>query len=52
MAARDVFALGYSADTVAKSYYAIFTAMQALLPIKELDSKKHSGVIALINKTS
>tara|TARA_B100001964_G_C14181016_1_gene576255 strand:+ start:727 stop:1131 length:405 start_codon:yes stop_codon:yes gene_type:complete len=37
-------------DSVGRSYYAIFTAARALLATKQLDSSKHSGVIALFNR--
>ncbi|MCG2709180.1 MAG: HEPN domain-containing protein [Thermodesulfovibrionales bacterium] len=37
-------------DSVSRSYYAIFTAARALLATKQLDSSKHSGVIALFNQ--
>ncbi|MBI5788031.1 MAG: HEPN domain-containing protein [Candidatus Schekmanbacteria bacterium] len=37
-------------DSIGRSYYAIFTAARALLATKGLDSKRHSGVIALFNQ--
>jgi len=37
-------------DSLSRSYYAIFTAARALLALKQLDSKKHSGVISLFNQ--
>lgn len=33
-----------------RSYYAIFHAMRAALAIKGIDSKKHSGIIAMFRK--
>ncbi|MEA1964521.1 MAG: HEPN domain-containing protein [Candidatus Aerophobetes bacterium] len=36
--------------SVNRSYYAMFTSARALLVLKELDSSKHSGVIALFNQ--
>jgi len=36
--------------SVNRSYYAMFTSARALLAMKELDSSKHSGVIALFNQ--
>lgn len=36
--------------SVNRSYYAMFTAVRALLSLKEKDSSKHSGVIALFNQ--
>lgn len=38
------------AGSVNRSYYSVFTAARALLALKGLDSKKHSGVIALFNQ--
>ncbi|MBF8251016.1 MAG: HEPN protein [Deltaproteobacteria bacterium] len=40
---------GNLADSLGRSYYAIFTAARSLLALKGLDSKKHSGVIAFFN---
>lgn len=37
-------------DSLSRSYYAMFTAARALLALKQLDSKKHSGVISLFNQ--
>jgi len=37
-------------DSLGRSYYAMFNAARALLAMKELDSKKHSGVISLFNQ--
>jgi len=37
-------------DSLSRSYYAMFSAARALLALKELDSSKHSGVIALFNQ--
>ncbi|MBN1255186.1 MAG: HEPN domain-containing protein [Deltaproteobacteria bacterium] len=36
--------------SVTRSYYAMFSATRALLAFKEMDSSKHSGVIALFNQ--
>jgi len=36
--------------SVNRSYYAMFTSARALLVLKEKDSSKHSGVIALFNQ--
>lgn len=49
-AARLLYQNGNYADSVNRSYYAAFTAARALLALKGLDSKKHSGVISLFNK--
>lgn len=45
--ARLLHNSGDFASSVNRSYYAVFTAARALLALKELDSKKHSGVISL-----
>jgi len=37
-------------DSISRSYYAVFSAARAILALKELDSKKHSGVISLFNQ--
>lgn len=37
-------------DAMSRSYYAMFTAARALLATRSLDSRKHSGVLALFNK--
>ncbi|OGW55407.1 MAG: hypothetical protein A2Z46_01940 [Nitrospirae bacterium RBG_19FT_COMBO_55_12] len=49
-AAVDLFEKGDHKDSVNRSYYAIFTAARALLATRQLDSAKHSGVIALFNQ--
>ena len=36
--------------SVNRSYYAMFTSARAMLALKELDSSKHSGVIALFSQ--
>jgi len=41
---------GFFAGAVNRFYYAAFYAARALLATKELDSSKHSGVIALFHK--
>lgn len=35
---------------VSKSYYAVLTAMRAMLSVKGLDSQRHEGVITLFHK--
>lgn len=49
-AAVDLLENGDYKDSVSRAYYAIFTAARALLATKQLDSSKHSGVIALFNQ--
>ncbi len=48
--AEALLTVGSFADSIGRSYYAIFTAAKALLALKEVDSKRHSGVIALFNE--
>ena len=38
------------ADSIGRSYYAIFQSVRALLAINGLDSRKHSGVVSLFNR--
>ena len=38
-----------SKDTLSRSYYAMFSAVRALLALKNVDSSKHSGIISLFN---
>jgi uncharacterized protein (UPF0332 family) len=49
-AARDLLVNEDFADSISRSYYAIFQAARALLAIEQLESRKHSGVIALFNR--
>ena len=46
---KDALAQAHISNSVNRSYYAMFTAARALLALKEKDSSKHSGVIALFN---
>jgi len=48
--AEDNLEQNHNGVSVNRSYYAMFTAARALLALKELDSSKHSGVIALFNQ--
>lgn len=48
--ARDLFAHQDFADSVSRSYYAIFQAARALLASANLESRKHSGVVSLFNQ--
>ncbi|MDI6752511.1 MAG: HEPN domain-containing protein [bacterium] len=48
--AEDNLAQNHYGVSINRSYYAMFTAARALLAIKEMDSSKHSGVIALFNQ--
>jgi len=48
--ARDLLANEDFADSVSRSYYAIFQAARALLAAAGLESRKHSGVVSLFNQ--
>ncbi|MBF7084145.1 HEPN domain-containing protein [Desulfallas sp. Bu1-1] len=48
--AEILFYAGMYNDSLGRSYYAMFNAARALLALKQLDSKKHSGVISLFNQ--
>ncbi len=48
--AEDNLKQNHYGVSVNRSYYAMFTSARALLALKELDSSKHSGVIALFNQ--
>ena len=48
--ARETFHLGFYEEAISKSYYAILTAMRALLALRHVDSKRHEGVITLFHK--
>ncbi|MEK6791716.1 MAG: HEPN domain-containing protein [Deltaproteobacteria bacterium] len=47
---ESLLAAGDYADSIGRSYYAVFTAARAVLAIKGVDSKRHSGVIALFSE--
>lgn len=48
--AEILFTSGMYDDSLGRSYYAMLAAARALLALKQLDSKKHSGVISLFNQ--
>ena len=48
--AHDLLRNDDFADSVSRSYYAIFQAARALLATAGLDSRKHSGVVSLFNR--
>jgi uncharacterized protein (UPF0332 family) len=48
--ARDLLTNEDFADSISRSYYAIFQVARALLATAQLESRKHSGVIALFNQ--
>jgi len=47
---EHLFARGSFNGSVNRFYYAAFYAARALLAVRELDSSRHSGVIALFQK--
>ncbi len=49
-AAEALFAENRLRHAVNRYYYAVFYAIQALLATIELESRRHSGTIALFNK--
>ena len=48
--ARDLLAADDFADSVSRSYYAVFQAARALLALEGLESRKHSRVVSLFNR--
>lgn len=49
--ADDILAIGDYKTVANRSYYAVFSAMRAVLALDGIDSKKHSGVIAEFRKS-
>jgi len=47
---KDSFKNGHYKLSTNRSYYAMFSATKALLALKELDARTHSGVILLFNQ--
>ena len=48
--AQDAFEESRSANSINRSYYAMFHATRALLAIDSFDSKKHSSIIGYFNQ--
>lgn len=48
--ADEILALGDYKTVANHSYYAVFSAMRAVLALDGFDSKKHSGIIAEFRK--
>ena len=44
--ADEILKIGDYKTVANRSYYAVFSAMRAVLALDSLDSKKHSGIIA------
>lgn len=48
--AKLLLEAGLYKDSVGRSYYAIFSAIRAMLAVKQVDFSKHAGVIAYFQK--
>ena len=48
---KELFGKNRFAKSINCSYYSMFHATRALLAVKKIDSKKHSGVIKLFNSS-
>lgn len=48
--AQEIIKIGDYKTVANRSYYAVFSAMRAVLALDGFDSKKHSGVIAQFRK--
>ncbi len=48
--ANKIFEIGDYKTVANRSYYAVFSAMRAVLALDGFDSKKHSGIIAEFRK--
>jgi uncharacterized protein (UPF0332 family) len=48
-AAEILLERGLYAESINRSYYAIFHSVRGLLAFDEFDSKKHSGIISFFN---
>lgn len=49
-ATKDLIDDGHFRDSINRSYYAIFTAIRALLAERGIDFKKHSAVISYFRR--
>ena len=50
ISAKLLLDAGLYKDSVGRSYYAIFSAIRAVLAIRQVDFSKHAGVIAYFQK--
>lgn len=50
VSAKILMEAGQYRDSIGRSYYAIFSALKAVLAAREVDFSKHSGVIAYFQK--
>lgn len=48
--AKLLLEAGQYKDSIGRSYYAIFTAIRAILASRQIDFSKHAGVIAYFQK--
>lgn len=48
--ARLLLEAGMYKDSIGRSYYAIFSAIRAVLAVNQVDFSKHAGVIAYFQK--
>lgn len=48
--AKLLLEAGYYKDSIGRSYYAIFTAVRAVLAKDKIDFAKHAGVIAYFQR--
>ena len=48
--AKVLLEVGQYKDSIGRSYYAIFTAIRAILAMDRIDFSKHAGVIAYFQK--
>ncbi|MBR3762644.1 MAG: HEPN domain-containing protein [Lachnospiraceae bacterium] len=50
VSAKLLFDAGQYKDSIGRSYYAIFSAVRAVLAARQVDFSKHAGVIAYFQK--
>ena len=48
--AKLLLEAGMYRDSIGRSYYAIFSAIRAVLAVRQVDFSKHAGVIAYFQK--
>lgn len=50
LSAKLLLEAGQYKDSIGRSYYAVFTAIRAVLALRQIDFSKHAGVIAFFQK--
>lgn len=50
ISAKLLLDAGLYKDSIGRSYYAIFSAIRAVLAVRQIDFSKHAGVIAYFQK--